>query len=401
MEELPGGAARRRWIASSRWWIALDRSRARTGLRRHLRPRPPASSLYLTEERHRTPRERGAALLDLRRAYRVDGADVTCDELPDYLPLMLEVAAHVPAARALLAAEREALEDARSALTSARAPSAWSSTAVLSVLPAADTQRGALMNAAYAWQVVAFVILPYVALTVFVVGHIWRYKFDRFGWTSRSSQLYERRLLLVGAPLFHYGALLAILGHATGLLLPKSWTDAAGVPESLYSAFAKAAGTTAAALVVAGLAVAHRAPRRQRPGAERHLGPRLGRDRSAVDHDRARRPGHRRLQRLRPRLRLPGVGVAVDARHLLAAPRRERHRRSAPGSSRSHATVAWLFLRALPVHAGSCTSGAPRCGTSRGRSSSTRRRRGQVVLSPGESRVVADLRRARTGGRRL
>ena len=88
-----------------------------------------------------------------------------------------------------------------------------------------------------------------------MVGHIWRYKFDRFGWTSRSSQLYERRLLLIGAPLFHYGTLLAILGHATGLLLPKSWTNALGVPESLYSAFSKAAGTTAAVLIVIGLAV--------------------------------------------------------------------------------------------------------------------------------------------------
>ena len=109
------------------------------------------------------------------------------------------------------------------------------------------------MNATHGWQVAAFVILPYLALTLFVVGHIWRYKFDRFGWTSRSSQLYERRLLLIGAPLFHYGALLAILGHATGLLLPKSWTTALGVPESLYSLFSKVAGTTAAALIVVGL----------------------------------------------------------------------------------------------------------------------------------------------------
>ena len=111
------------------------------------------------------------------------------------------------------------------------------------------------MNAEHAWQTAAFVILPYVALTVFVVGHIWRYRFDRFGWTSRSSQLYERRLLLVGGPVFHYGAILAILGHAAGLLVPESWTRALGIPEWLYADFAKAAGTLAALLIIIGLAI--------------------------------------------------------------------------------------------------------------------------------------------------
>jgi nitrate reductase gamma subunit len=111
------------------------------------------------------------------------------------------------------------------------------------------------MNAEHAWQLVAFVIAPYLALAVFVVGHVWRYRFDRFGWTSRSSELYERRLLLVGGPLFHYGTILAILGHALGLLVPASWTAALGVPEGLYSGFSQVAGTTAAVLVVAGLVV--------------------------------------------------------------------------------------------------------------------------------------------------
>ncbi|TAM57167.1 MAG: respiratory nitrate reductase subunit gamma, partial [Chloroflexota bacterium] len=36
-----------------------------------------------------------------------------------------------------------------------------------------------------------WVALPYVAMTVFVVGHVWRWRHDQFGWTSRSSQLEE------------------------------------------------------------------------------------------------------------------------------------------------------------------------------------------------------------------
>ena len=35
-----------------------------------------------------------------------------------------------------------------------------------------------------------WVALPYLALATFVVGHIWRYKYDKFGWTTRSSQMY-------------------------------------------------------------------------------------------------------------------------------------------------------------------------------------------------------------------
>src|SRR3712207_5231503 len=33
------------------------------------------------------------------------------------------------------------------------------------------------------------------------------------GWTTRSSQLYESRLLRIGSPLFHFGILLVLLGH--------------------------------------------------------------------------------------------------------------------------------------------------------------------------------------------
>jgi nitrate reductase molybdenum cofactor assembly chaperone NarJ/NarW len=136
LAELPCSAARRQLDHFFAWWSKLDAAvREQTyvatfDLNRGL-------TLYLTEGRHGTPRERGAALLDLRRAYRVDGADVSCDELPDYLPLMLEVAAHVPAARALLAAERGALEDLAALLAERESPFGQVVGAVLSVLPSA------------------------------------------------------------------------------------------------------------------------------------------------------------------------------------------------------------------------------------------------------------------------
>ena len=93
-----------------------------------------------------------------------------------------------------------------------------------------------------------WVILPYAAMVVFVVGHIWRWRYDQFGWTSRSTQLQERRLLKWGAPLFHYSAFAAIAGHAIGILVPRSFTEWLGISERAYTLFSGIAGSVAAIL---------------------------------------------------------------------------------------------------------------------------------------------------------
>ncbi len=100
-----------------------------------------------------------------------------------------------------------------------------------------------------------WVAVPYASLAIFVVGHYWRYRYDKFGWTTRSSQLYERRLLRLGSPLFHFGILLVALGHVGGLLIPESWTDAVGVSETAYHAVAVTLGTVAGFCTLAGAAI--------------------------------------------------------------------------------------------------------------------------------------------------
>ncbi|GIF25676.1 nitrate reductase gamma subunit [Actinoplanes tereljensis] len=100
-----------------------------------------------------------------------------------------------------------------------------------------------------------FVVLPYVCLAIFVLGHVWRYRYDKFGWTTRSSQLYERRLLRIGSPLFHFGILLVAAGHIGGLLIPESWTEAIGVSETAYHAVAVSLGTVAGFCTLAGAAI--------------------------------------------------------------------------------------------------------------------------------------------------
>ena len=104
-------------------------------------------------------------------------------------------------------------------------------------------------------RVFLWVIFPYVCLTVFVVGHYWRYRYDKFGWTTRSSQLYENRLLRLGSPLFHFGMLGVVVGHLVGLAVPESWTNGVGIGNHLYHWAALVGGIVAGLATVVGLAI--------------------------------------------------------------------------------------------------------------------------------------------------
>lgn len=98
-------------------------------------------------------------------------------------------------------------------------------------------------------------VLPYVVLLIFIGGTIWRYKYDQFGWTTRSSSLYEGKLLRIASPLFHFGILAVLIGHIVGLVIPKSWTDFAGVSEHMYHIMALTIGMFAGFGTLVGLAL--------------------------------------------------------------------------------------------------------------------------------------------------
>ena len=53
----------------------------------------------------------------------------------------------------------------------------------------------------------------------------------------------------------HYGAFAAIGGHVLGVLIPASWTAAAGISEDAYHLISAVGGVTAGAAVTAGLAI--------------------------------------------------------------------------------------------------------------------------------------------------
>ena len=104
-------------------------------------------------------------------------------------------------------------------------------------------------------DVVLWGVLPYLVVAVLISGTVWRYRYDQFGWTTRSSQLYESRLLRIGSPLFHFGLLFVLVGHIVGLLIPESVTERLHVSEHLYHANALVVGGIAGFCTLVGVLI--------------------------------------------------------------------------------------------------------------------------------------------------
>src|SRR6185312_10403663 len=79
-------------------------------------------TLYLTYYRYGDTRKRGMSMLAFKAAYRGAGFEPSDDELPDYLPMVLDFAAMAPRGEALLRAHRSDLELVRIALRDAKTP---------------------------------------------------------------------------------------------------------------------------------------------------------------------------------------------------------------------------------------------------------------------------------------
>jgi nitrate reductase gamma subunit len=103
------------------------------------------------------------------------------------------------------------------------------------------------------WYQFLWVIFPYLALVTFVLGHIYRYVYDQYGWTAGSSQLMERRLLMWGVLLFHWGILFVFIGHVMGLLVPVEVYRAIGVSDHNYHLLSLWGGTLIGAIALIGI----------------------------------------------------------------------------------------------------------------------------------------------------
>jgi len=65
-----------------------------------------------------------------------------------------------------------------------------------------------------------FVVFPYIAVVVFLVGTIYRYRQKGFQYSSLSAQFLEGRQGFWGSVPFHWGILMVFLGHLVAFLFP-------------------------------------------------------------------------------------------------------------------------------------------------------------------------------------
>lgn len=96
-------------------------------------------------------------------------------------------------------------------------------------------------------------VLPYLTALTLIGGLFWRYKYDQFGWTTRSSQLYESKILRIASPMFHYAIFVVLGGHLVGLFIPKRWTDGIGISQEVYHWTALTLGTVAGVATLLGI----------------------------------------------------------------------------------------------------------------------------------------------------
>jgi nitrate reductase gamma subunit len=99
----------------------------------------------------------------------------------------------------------------------------------------------------------AFLVFPYLMLTVFVVGHSYRYLTDRFGWNAKSSEFLEKGSLRYGIFLFHWGMIFTFAGHFSGLLTPQWLLDRVGITADIHDFIAITTGRLFGLMTLIGL----------------------------------------------------------------------------------------------------------------------------------------------------
>jgi nitrate reductase gamma subunit len=83
-------------------------------------------------------------------------------------------------------------------------------------------------------DVVLFVIFPYAAVLLAVVGSLYRYFTNRYSFSSLSSQFLENEKLFWGSTLWHYGIVPTLLIHLAGFTVPKVMSLMHSTPTLLY-----------------------------------------------------------------------------------------------------------------------------------------------------------------------
>lgn len=89
-------------------------------------------------------------------------------------------------------------------------------------------------NAQHYFDQLMFGVAPYVALIIFFLGTIQRYRAQAFTYSSLSSQFLENQRHFWGMVPLHYGILVVLLGHVVAFMFPRQLLAWNGHPVRLY-----------------------------------------------------------------------------------------------------------------------------------------------------------------------
>ena len=79
-----------------------------------------------------------------------------------------------------------------------------------------------------------FIVLPYLAMFIFFLGTIWRYRKAPFTYSSLSSQFLENQSHFWALVPFHYGIITVLVGHTVAFLRPQQLLAWNSRPLRLY-----------------------------------------------------------------------------------------------------------------------------------------------------------------------
>lgn len=272
-----------------------------------------ATSLLLFEHVHAESRDRGQAMVDLMNQYQQAGLQIDCRELPDHLPLYLEYLSILPPAEAreglqniapilaliggrlkqracpyyqlfdaLLALVKSLLtsdsvtkqvagekrDDTRQALDAvweeeqvkfiednatacdSSSMQAYQRRFSQDVAPQYVDIRAGGRNDQYL-NVFFYDIYPYLCGTVFLVGSWLRYDYGQYTWRASSSQMLDKRGMVLWSNLFHIGILGIFFGHLFGMLTPH-WVYSWFLPMSQKQLMAMILGGICGVLTLVG-----------------------------------------------------------------------------------------------------------------------------------------------------
>ena len=106
------------------------------------------------------------------------------------------------------------------------------------------------------WSIFLWVVYPYVMLASFIIGNFVRFKYFHCSITAKSSEIFEKKKLMIGSITFHVGIILAFFGHCLGMLVPQSWTAFFGITEHMYHLYGSLMmGIPAGLLAFIGIAI--------------------------------------------------------------------------------------------------------------------------------------------------